>query len=88
MKSTAFNFDNHAPITIEIQTKKYFLIKGSEEEVLFINKLIHSIANTNTSHLLYTNNLETIVQRIAYDIKNLQQKHSKVVYITKRSKVW
>jgi len=86
---------DHTAITVEIpiikehiQTKKCPLIKCSKEKVLFINELIHSSANTNTSYLLYANNLETIVQRITYNIENLWQKYSKVFYITKRSKAW
>ena len=69
---------DYALITIKIpivkkyiQTKKYSLIKDSEEEVLFIKELIHSITNINTSQILYANNLEATVQRIAYDNENL-----------------
>ena len=69
---------DYALITIKIpivkkyiQTKKYSLIKDSEEEVLFIKELIHSITNINTSQILYANNLEATVQRIAYNNENL-----------------
>ena len=69
---------DYAPITIKIpivkeyiQTKKCSLIKDSEEEVLFIKELIHSITNINTSQILYANNLEATVQRIAYNNENL-----------------
>jgi len=86
---------DHAPITVKIpiieehiQTKKCSLIKDSEEKVLFIKELIHSITNINTSQILCVNDLEATVQRFAYDHENLWFKYFKSVNITKCSKVW
>ena len=81
---------DHTPITInisiieeQVHTKKQSLIKDSKEELLFIDELTHSIMNINTVLLLCTNDLETVVQAIIYNIERIWYKHSKVINITK-----
>ena len=86
---------DHAPITVNIhiceervQTRKQSLPKNSKEEAYFIKNLICSIKKLNTNLLLSVDTLETIVQSLADNIDKIWQKHSKVVNITKHSKVW
>ena len=59
---------DHTPITVnisiteeQVHTKKWSLIKDSEEESLFINELTHSITNINTAPLLCMDNLEAVM---------------------------
>ena len=86
---------DHTSITVnisiteeQVHTKKQSLIKDSEEELLFINKLTHSITNINTASLLYVDNLEAVIQKITYNIKRIWHKYSKIINITKQSKAW
>ena len=86
---------NHAPITVNIsilkewfQTRKQSLPKNSEEEAHFIDELIHSIKSLNTDSLLSIDAFKTIVQLFTDNINRIWHKHSKIINITKYSKVW
>ena len=85
----------HTPIIINIlilnefiQTKKCSLAKNSEEEGYFIKELTNYIKNINISFIHCIESLENIVQSLAININNSQQKYFKNVNITKHSKVW
>jgi len=71
-----------------ISTKRQSLIKNSDEENHFLEELIYSIKSLNTSSIYNIEALENIVQMLAINIKNIWLKHSKIVNITKHSKVW
>jgi len=86
---------NHASITVDtsilkkcVQTKKQSLIKNSEEETHFINKLINSIKGLNTNSIQSIDALEIIIQLLANNINRIWHKQSKNINITKHSKAW
>ena len=86
---------DHAPLTVNItiieehiQTRKYTLVKNSEREEKFIAELIDVIAKLNTKNISDKEILEQILQIFANDIDRLWFKYSKVINITKYSKVW
>jgi len=86
---------DHAWITIDISiieehisTKRQSLIKGSDEESLFLEKLTQSIKNLDTLSIQNSDILEEIVQNLLIEIKDIWFKHSKTVNITRHSKVW
>jgi len=75
---------DHALLSIDIvifeeniQTKKHTIVKYSEEEYNFINNLIEAIKD-----------LKHIVQTFADCMEKIWNKHSRIVNITKHSKVW
>ena len=65
-----------------IQTKKYFLVKNSDEEKSFISNLI------DTSNLQDIALLENIICTFALATNSLWNHYSKTVNITKHSKSW
>ena len=86
---------DHAPLTIifpiieeHFQTKKYMIVKNSNEEKLFIEELIRVIKSVNTSDILNIESLEIDVLNLAYSVERTWEKHSKIVNITKHSKSW
>jgi len=86
---------DYAPISVDIsiideqlQTKKHSLIKNSDEECSFIKEIISSLKNINTHSISSVKNLESVVQKIAFNIYNIWFKNSKNVNITKYSKAW
>ena len=86
---------DHIPITIDIhiykeqvQTRKQSLPKNNKEEAYFIKELIYSIKRLSTDPILNIDALETIVQTFTNNIDRIQHRHSKVVNITRYSKVW
>ena len=86
---------DHVPITVnihiceeQVQTRKQSLPKNSKEEACFVKDLICFIKKLNTNLLPSVDALETIVQSLTNNIDKIQQKHSKMVNITKYSKAW
>jgi len=86
---------DYAPISVNIsiideqlQTKKHSLIKNSDEEHSFIKEIISSLKNINTHSISSVENLELVVQKIAFNIDNIRFKNSKNVNIMKCSKAW
>jgi len=79
----------HIPIFEEhFSTKKWVLIKNSEEEKNFINKFITSICAIDTSDIHDENSLENVVQTIAQSANSFWNYHSRTINITKHSKSW
>jgi len=83
---------DHAPITVNIlifseciQTKKWSLIKNSNEEKYFIKELINAIKSMDMSFIQSIKTLENIIQMLAININNTWHKYFKNVNITK---VW
>jgi len=71
-----------------IQTKTHTIIKNSKEEKNFLTELINSIKSLNTDHISSKESLEQVVQGFTYNIEKIWFKHSKVINITKYSKLW
>ena len=81
---------DHTPLTVDIaimkehiQTRKCTLVKNSKEEENFITELIRAITRLNTENIPSKEVLEQIIQKFTNEFK-----YSKVVNITKHSKVW
>ena len=64
------------------------LIKNSNEENKFVNKLIENIKGINTLCIHNKSTLEQIIQEFASKIERAWYKYSKIVNITKHSKKW
>ena len=86
---------DHASLTVNIaiieehiQTKKHTLVKNSKKEENFIAKLIKVITRLNTENISSKEILEQVIQKFANNTDRIWFKHSKVVNITKHSKVW
>ena len=71
-----------------VQERKKTIIKDSEEEKEFINKLKVNISNMNTTNILDSNILEYLTQAFFSIAGNLWNKYSKIANITKCSKAW
>ena len=71
-----------------IQTRKHTLVKKSKEEVNFITKLIRVITRLNMENIPSKEILEQIIQIFTNNMNRIWFKHSKVVNITKHSKIW
>ena len=86
---------NYAPITVNIlifdeciPTKKWFLIKNSDEENYFIEELANIIKWIDIFSSQSIEALENIIQMLATNINSTWLKYSKNVNITKYSKIW
>jgi len=86
---------DHAPISVDIsiideqlQTKKCSLIKNSDEEYSFIKEIISFLKNINTHSISSIENLESVVQKITFNINNIWFKNSKNINIMKHFKAW
>jgi len=86
-------FSDHAPLTITIliveeyvHNKKCSIIRGSEEEKLFINDLIKVIKLINMSNLTHVQSLENGINSPPNAIDNIWDKNLKIVNITKHLK--
>jgi len=65
------------------------LVKNSkEEEEKFIVELINTIVKLNTENISDKEILEQILQMFTNDMDRLWFKYSKVINITKHSKIW
>ena len=71
-----------------IQIKKCTQVKNSKEEDNFIIELIEAIKGLNISHIQNKKELKDIVQSFMSCMEKIWYKHSKIVNITKYSKVW
>jgi len=71
-----------------VQERKQTIIKNSEEEKEFINKLKVNISNMNTTNVLDSNTLEYLTQSFFSIAENFWNKYSKMDNITKCSKAW
>jgi len=72
----------------QILLRRCMLIKNSDEENKFVNKLIEKIKEMNTSYIHNESILEQIVQEFASNMERTWYKYSKIVNITKHSKEW
>jgi len=86
---------DYAPLTVDImiidehiQTKKCTIIKNSEEEKNFLAELIETIKGLNTELISSKEILEQIVKQLTNNMEKIWFKHSKIVDITKHSKLW
>ena len=86
---------NHALLTItipiveeHIQTKKYIIVKDSEEEKIFVNEVIKAIKDINMSDLSNVVSLENVVCSFTYSLERIQENNSKIVNIIQHSKSW
>jgi len=86
---------DHALLTITIpiieehvNSSKYSIGKGSEEEVSFIKDVSVIFRNLNTSNISDSTSLDKIVNDLAQEIKYTWKKHLKIVKISKHSKSW
>jgi len=68
--------------------KKQTITKDSKNEKKFIKQLEEQISNINTSNITDKETLENITQKLATAIKDLWNRHSKTVNITKHSREW
>jgi len=59
------------------------LIKNSNEENKFVNKLIEKIKGMNISCICNKSVLEQIIQEFANNIERIWYKYSKIINITK-----
>ena len=86
---------DHAPLIItipiikeHIQTKKQMIVKDSDEEKTFIEKLIKTISSINTSNLSNVDSLKNVVLTLTCSIERIWKENLKVVNITKHFKSW
>ena len=86
---------NYTPLSVHIVIKKEFIqekkvtiVKNSEEEKEFINKLRNGIICIDMTNILNCKKLKEITWELASIIEKLWYKHSKYVNITKYSKTW
>lgn len=86
---------DYAPLLVHIVIKKEFIqekkvtiVKNSEEEKEFINKLRNRIICIDMTNILNCKKLEEITWELASIIEELWYKCSKYVNITKYSKIW
>ena len=66
-----------------IQEKKQTIVKNSEEEKNFINELRNKLSSIDISYIFNSDVLEQITQEFATIVKDLWNKYSKLVNITK-----
>jgi len=71
-----------------IQSRKYTIIKDSDKDSKFISDVIDLVKDLNTSHIDSIEVLESIVQNFTDCTDNIWFKHSKLVNITRHSKLW
>ena len=86
---------DHISLTINIgiieehiQTRKCTIVKNSKKEEKFITKLIRAIKRLNTENIPSREVLKQIIQIFTNNMDRIWYKHSKIVNITKHSKVW
>ena len=70
-----------------IQTRKYIIVKNSEEENNFVKEVIILIKGFNTIYIYNKENLKSIIQEFTNNINDIWFKYSKLVNIMKHSKL-
>jgi len=71
-----------------VQNKKQMIVKDSEEEGVFVKKVIEVFKEINMSNLSDIEQLEDVVCSLTNLIKRIWVKNSKTINITKHSKSW
>jgi len=86
---------DHALLTISIpiveefvNSSKWFIIKNSKKEVVFIKDITDSLKELNISNLLDSNRLENTVKFFANSVEHVWERNSKSINITKHLKSW
>ena len=86
---------DHAPLTITINIveesvnpTKCSIIKNSKEETAFIKDITIFIKNLNTSNLSDITSLDNVVNEFTNKVKSTWEKSSKIINITRHSKIW
>ena len=86
---------DYAPLTVNISinkehvlTKRYTIIKISEEKDKSIAELINNIKRLDTENLISKFTLNRTIQIFADKSDNIWFKHSKLINITKYFKAW
>ena len=64
------------------------IVKDSNEEKVFVNELIKTIREIDTSKLSDVKSLKNIILTFAQSIERIWEKNSKIINITKHSKSW
>ena len=85
---------DHTSLTVKIlifeeniQTRKYIIVKNSEEENNFVKEVIILIKELNTIYIYNKENLKSIIQEFTNNINDIWFKYSKLVNIMKHSKL-
>jgi len=71
-----------------IQTKKWIIVKNSEEERIFVKELIEAIKDIDTNNLSNVDHLDKVVLDFTSLMERIWVKNSKIINITKHSKSW
>jgi len=85
---------DHAPLTVKIlifkenvQTRKCTIVKNSEKEHKFVPNIKNLIRSLNTFHINSKEDLKNVVQKFTNNTNDIWFKHSKLVNITRHSKL-
>jgi len=86
---------DHAPLTVKIsileeyiQSKKQTIIKNSNKESKFISDVTDLVKSLNTIYIDSIEDLKSTVQKFADYTDKIWLKHSKMINITRHSKLW
>jgi len=86
---------DYAPLIVKIsifkeniQIRKHTIVKNSKEEYNFVTDVKNLIRDLNIFHINSKEDLENVVQRFTNNMNNIWFKHSKLVNITRHSKLW
>jgi len=85
---------DHTPLTVNIliikeyiQTRKQKIIKNSKEKTRFIDEIIELVKGLNMNYIRSKKDLKKLVQEFAHNTDEIWFKHSKMVNITRYSKL-